>query len=134
LKSNHMDKMILVALMMMCVGCVSTGAPGGDPCKKRGFDDWVSFYDLRDKAESSWNEDYQNAYRWLEDVARACHPERFEEEEEDDDTKHEGIEESIEQENPSGQLREAEGRPAYEIPQDFFQVEASDVSAFEEEK
>lgn len=68
---------LFVCLVLMCVGCASTNAPGGDPCKERGFDDWVSFYALRAKAQSSWDKAYAPAYGWLEDVARACHPERF---------------------------------------------------------
>ena len=127
-----MYKIILVALMM-CVGCASTGAPGGDPCKKRGFDEWVSFYDLRDKAQSSWDEGYAPAYEWLEDVARACHPERFEEED-DGKSEHEGFVEGAEQTSARRTQQEAEGRPVYEVPQDFFQVEASDVPAFEKEE
>lgn len=127
-----MYKIILVALMM-CVGCASTGAPGGDPCKKRGFDEWVSFYDLRDKAQSSWDEGYAPAYEWLEYVARACHPERFEEED-NGKSEHEGFVEGAEQTSARRTQQEAEGRPVYEVPQDFFQVEASDVPAFEEEE
>ena len=127
-----MDKMILVALMM-CVGCASTGAPGGNPCKKRGFDEWVSFYDLRDKAQSSWSEGYAPAYGWLEDVARACHPERFEKED-DGNASDEGNNESPEQESQRRIRAVKEERAVYEVPQDFFQPQAEDVTGFEEEE
>lgn len=127
-----MDKIILVSLMM-CVGCASTGAPGGNPCKKRGFDDWVSFYDLKDKAESSWNEGYQNAYRWLDEVARACYPERFEKED-DGNVEDEGNNETLEEDNQGETRKESEGRPVYEVPQDFFKIQAQDVTKFEEEE
>lgn len=127
-----MYKIILVSLMM-CVGCASTGAPGGDPCRKRSFDDWVSYYALRDKAQSSWDEGYAPAYGWLEDVVRACHPERFEEEGDVSDD-HEGLNEVHEQDGSARAKREEEERPAYEVPQGFLQIEAADVPSFEEEE
>jgi hypothetical protein len=129
-----MDKFIVLTLML-CVGCASTGAPSGDPCKQRGFDEWVAFYNLMDQAESSWNEDYKHAFRWLEDVAAACYPERFETEgEEDGDARDEGFATSPEQESQRRIRAAKEERAVYEVPQDFFQSQAEDVTGFEEEK
>tara|TARA_R110000851_G_scaffold83770_2_gene182865 strand:+ start:71 stop:427 length:357 start_codon:yes stop_codon:yes gene_type:complete len=71
-----MNKLI-ACLILFSVGCASTGVPNGNPCEERSFDEWLSFYDLKDKANSSWDEGYAPAFVWLNDVAHACYPDRF---------------------------------------------------------
>jgi hypothetical protein len=120
-----MDKIILVSLMM-CIGCASTGAPNGNPCKERSFDEWLSFYDLKDKANSSWDEGYRNAFVWLNDVAHACYPEKFVR------NSNETIDKVIIDDTNTAtknERREEKGL-SYQVPEDFFQSKAPDVPAF----
>ena len=69
---------VLLAIAVLNVGCVGLSGPSiGNPCKERSFDDWLSFYQLKAKANSSWEGGYAGACNWLDDVARACYPDRF---------------------------------------------------------
>tara|TARA_R110002050_G_scaffold139707_4_gene264304 strand:+ start:1049 stop:1405 length:357 start_codon:yes stop_codon:yes gene_type:complete len=71
---------LFICLVLMSVGCASTGPAQVNPCKERSFDEWLSYYDLKTKANSTWPEKYGPAFFWLEDVAHACYPERFDHE------------------------------------------------------
>jgi hypothetical protein len=111
-------------------GCATGSGPDiSSICGKRSFDEWVSFYDLKDKATGSWPEGYGPAYKWLSLVAKECYPERFEGEG-DADTGDEiqNIEES--QQPESGPTPEpegvSEGGEVYQVPKSFFEVEAPD--------
>tara|TARA_R110000824_G_scaffold283445_1_gene471807 strand:+ start:365 stop:730 length:366 start_codon:yes stop_codon:yes gene_type:complete len=70
---------VLLTTVVLTTGCAGSNGPNqGNPCKERSFDEWLSFYDLKDKANSSWDEGYAHAFVWLEDVAHACYPDKFE--------------------------------------------------------
>lgn len=65
-------------ILLITTGCATHSVPQRqDPCEERSFDEWFSFYELRDKASSSYPEGYRGAFTWLDSVARACYPDRF---------------------------------------------------------
>ena len=69
---------VLLSIAVLSAGCAASNGPSiGNPCKDRSFDEWLSFYELKDKANSSWDEGYAKAFVWLDDVAHACYPDKF---------------------------------------------------------
>ena len=133
-----MYKILMSSLLLISVASVGCASSGGVPsvssiCNKRSFDEWVSFYDLRDKATSSWSEGYRPAYDWLEDVAKQCYPDRFEGDE--DGSEGNSDEGSEELDAAGGPSPEPEAGPEeggiYEVPQDFLKVQAPDGPAIE---
>ena len=65
-------------ILLITTGCATHSVPQRqDPCEERSFDEWFSFYELRDKANSNYPEGYRGAFTWLDSVARACYPDRF---------------------------------------------------------
>ena len=117
---------LIACLILFSVGCASTGVPNGNPCKERSFDEWLSFYDLKDKANSSWDEGYANAFGWLNDVAHVCYPDKFVRN--SNETLNKVI---INDTNTSSKNKRKEERGlSYQVPEDFFQSKAPDVPAF----
>ena len=109
-------------------GCATGSGPDvSSICRERSVDEWVSFYDLKDKATGSWPEGYGPAYEWLSRVAKECYPERFEGEG-DAVTGNEDVEESQQPESGLSPEPEgvSEGGEVYQVPKDFFEVEAPD--------
>lgn len=128
IKLSLCAKAFVTTTTILSLGCASGAGPNiSSICVDRSFDEWVSFYDLRDKATGSWPEGYRPAYEWLSGVARECYPERFEGEG-NAVTGNENVEKSEQPESRLSPQPEgfSEGGEVYQVPEDFFEVEAPD--------
>ena len=134
----NVSKISISFFLIASTGCATSGKGPSvySLCQDRDFEQWVSFYDLKDKANSEWPDGYGPAYQWLESVAYECYPDRFEGVE--DGSEGNSDEGSEELDAAGGPSPEPEAGPeeggVYEVPQDFLKVQAPDGPAIEKIK